>query len=108
MEVVQNIKCVVIGSKIVGKTSLLNSYVSSPNILDGPFDTYNGINVQIEEDGKIFQLELWDTNCADHHKIIRKMYYENCCIVVICFSVMDQRSFRDVRKKVGLDNFRVL
>lgn len=104
MDVVQNIKCIVIGSKLVGKTSLLNSYVASPQSYDGPFDNYNGVKVQIEEQDEIFQLELWDTNCADHHKIIRKIYYENCSVVLICFSVMDHESFRDVRKKVSAGN----
>lgn len=102
METVQNIKCVIIGSKSVGKTTLLNSYVTSPSSSSiRPFDNYNGIKVQIEEDNQIYQLELWDTNCADHHKIIRKNGYENCDIVLVCFSVMDHESLRDVKKKVS-------
>ena len=103
MENVQNIKCVVIGSKLVGKTSLLNSYVMGPQSipsLTSPFDGYNGIKVQIEEQGEIFQLELWDSNSDDHQKMIRKIYYKNCNMVLICFSVLDHESFKDTKKKV--------
>lgn len=102
MENMQNIKCVVIGSKSVGKTSLLNSYVTSPRSSEAPFESYNGIKVQIEESGEIFQLELWDTNCASYNKTMRRKCYENCSVVLVCYSVMDHESFRDVRKKVNL------
>lgn len=99
MENMQNIKCVVIGSKSVGKTSLLNSYVTSPRSSVIPFESYNGIKVQIEENSEIFQLELWDTNCASYNKTMRRKCYEDCSVVLICFSVMDHESFKDVRKK---------
>lgn len=97
----QNIKCVVIGSQAVGKTSFLNAYVTSPDSSTAPFETYNGIKVQIEEEDEMIQLELWDTSSADHNKMIRKIYYEGCSVVLICFSVMDHEAFRDVRKKVA-------
>lgn len=102
MDNMQNIKCVVIGSKSVGKTSLLNSFVTSPRSSEAPFESYNGIKVQIEQSGEIFQLELWDTNCASYNKTMRRKCYENCSVVLVCYSVMDHESFRDVRKKVNL------
>jgi small GTP-binding protein len=100
MENLRKIKIVVIGSKRSGKTSMLNSYVMSPQSAVEPFESYNGIKVQIEDEGEMFELELWDTNSADHQKMIRKIYYENCNIVLVCFSVMDHESFREARKKV--------
>lgn len=100
MENIQNIKCVIIGSNSVGKTSLLNSYVTSPRSSEAPFESYNGIKVQIEENGEIFQLELWDTNCASYNKTIRQKCYEKSSVVIVCFSVMDHESFKDVKKKV--------
>lgn len=102
MEVVQNIKCVVVGRKLVGKTSMLNSFVTSPHSAVAPFESYNGIKVQIEEEGEIFQLELWDTNSDDHQKMIRKIYYTNCSLLLVCYSVMDHESFKDVKNKVKL------
>lgn len=100
MEFVPNIKCVIIGSKSVGKTSMLNSYVTSPQSDVAPFDSYNGIKVQIEEEGEIYQLELWDTQSPDHQKMIRKIYYEGCSMVLVCYSVMDHESYKEVKKKV--------
>lgn len=100
MEVMQSIKCVIIGTKAVGKTSMLNSYVTSPISSLEPFDSHNGIKVEIEQDGKIYQLELWDTNSADYSRPIRKSFYDKSSIVLICYSVMDHDSFKDVRKKV--------
>lgn len=100
METQRNIKCVIVGAKSVGKTSLLNSYVASPNSSVAPFESHNGIKVEIEQDGELVRLELWDTNSAAYSKDIRKSYYENCSVVLICYSVMDHDTFKDVRKKV--------
>lgn len=105
MEIVQNIKCVIVGTKSVGKTSLLNSYVTSPNSSIAPFETHNGIKVEIGEDDVIFQLELWDTNSADYSRDIRKSYYAKSSVILVCYSVMDHDSFKDVRKKVRASNF---
>ena len=104
MENVRNIKCVIVGAIAVGKTSLLNSYVTSPNSSVAPFENYNGIKVEIEQDGEIFRLELWDTNSADYSRDIRKSYYEKCSVVLICYSVMDHDSFKDVKKKASILN----
>lgn len=102
MEVVQNIKCVIVGKKLVGKTSLLNSFVTSPYSEVAPFESLNGIKVQIEEEDEIFQLELWDTNSDDHQKMIRNIYYTNCSMMLVCYSVMDHESFKDAKNKVNL------
>jgi Ras homolog gene family, member H len=101
MEVIQNIKCVIVGGRAVGKTSLLNSFVAGPLSDASPFESYNGIKVQIEENNEIFQLELWDTNSANHNKIIRKMYYEHCNLLIVCYSVMDHEAYKEVRRKVS-------
>ncbi|CRK93274.1 CLUMA_CG006817, isoform A [Clunio marinus] len=99
MENIQNIKCVTIGSKAVGKTSLLNTFAVGPQSADEPFENFNGIKIKLEVDGEIFQLELWDTNCESHNKMIRKVYYNKCNVIILCFSVMDHESFMDVKKK---------
>jgi small GTP-binding protein len=104
MEDLRNIKIVVIGSKCSGKTNMLNSFVMSPQSDVEPFESYNGIKVQIEDEGEMFQLELWDTNSADHQKMIRKIYYENCNVVLVCYSVMEHESMREARKKVREGN----
>jgi small GTP-binding protein len=101
MEPLRKIKCVIVGGKEIGKTSLLNSFVTGPLSPEAVFEAYNGIKVQIEEEGEVYQLELWDTNSAEHHKLIRKVHYENCNVVLICYSVMDHESFKTVRKKVS-------
>jgi len=59
----QNVKCVVIGSKAVGKSSLLNAFVGGTDSEISPFDRYNGMKVGVQVDGIDYNLELWDTEC---------------------------------------------
>lgn len=98
----QTLKCVCIGSKSVGKTTLLNSLVAGMDHSElEPFARCNGIKVEFGGDnGKVYELSLWDTSSSDHQSMIRKVYYEKCDIVLICYSVLDHDSFRDVRRKV--------
>lgn len=101
-EIHKSVKCIFIGSKSVGKTTLLNSLVTGHEQTElEPFERFNGIKVEFGADtGKVYELSLWDTSSADHQSMIRKVYYENCDIVLICYSVLDHESFRDVRGKV--------
>jgi small GTP-binding protein len=94
------IKIVVIGSKAVGKTSLLNAIVSNRDDDYRPFDNVSTMTVTVEKDGTSYSMELWDTKSVDYYKIIDEMQNEELSAVLICYSVMELQTFNDVKKKV--------
>jgi small GTP-binding protein len=94
------IKIVVIGSKAVGKTSLLNTIVSNRDDDYRPFDNVSTMTVKVEKDGTSYSMELWDTKSVDYYKIIDEMHNEELSAVLICYSVMELQTFNDVKKKV--------
>lgn len=101
------IKIVVVGSVKVGKTSLLNALVNSrsPQIDSDdykPFDNVSTMTVQVIESGVNYRIELWDTKSVDFYKIIDGMHNDNeFNVVLICYSVMELKTYQDVKKKVN-------
>ncbi|KAG5676167.1 hypothetical protein PVAND_006016 [Polypedilum vanderplanki] len=97
------IKIVVIGSQLVGKTSLLNAIVRSNNSISDdeykPFDNVSTMTVKVIKDDKTYIFELWDSKSIDYYKIIQEMKNEEISVVLICYSVMELKSFQDVKKK---------
>ncbi|KAK3593176.1 hypothetical protein CHS0354_039662 [Potamilus streckersoni] len=92
------IKCVVIGDENVGKTSLLMSYATDQfptQHVPSVFDNYAGC---ICLSGKQYNLQLIDTldeRSAENNRCI----YPGTDVFVVCFSVINPESFKNVERK---------
>lgn len=108
MQTVKNIKVVVFGDKSIGKTTFLNACLSelgSEYEYNKNFELMSTMTVKIADNNSSdveYNLELWDTKSVESYKIIEEM--KNCefSIALICYSVMDIKSFEDVKKKVKI------
>lgn len=95
------IKIVAIGSSGVGKTSLLNACVSKDENDYRPFDNVSTMSVTLINDDIEYSMELWDTKSVDHYKIIEEMQNDSFSVALFCYSVMDLKTFQDVKKRVS-------
>lgn len=101
IEIERTIKIVLLGDNAVGKTCLLlqlcyKSNTISRKHLESFSSTYQA-NIIVE--GKVYQLELWDTECKDANDNIRPSAYTDTDVFCLCFSVTDVESFRHVENK---------
>lgn len=96
------IKIVVLGSATVGKTSLLNACVSKENDEYRPFENVSTMTVTINDGNNDYSMELWDTKSVDYYKIIEEMQNDSFSVALICYSVIDLKSYQDVKKRVSI------
>lgn len=96
------IKIVALGSIGVGKTSILNTCVNKGVNDYKPFDSVSTMNVMIKDGDLEYNMELWDTKSVDYYKIIEEMQHDSFSIALICYSVMDLKTFEDVKRKVSM------
>lgn len=95
-----NIKCVIVGDCLVGKTCLLQSYTTG-NFLENSeptiFDNYRA-NVMLAEEQKVI-LDLFDTSGDAEYDSLRQISYQNADVVLICFSLLSKTSFENAKLK---------
>lgn len=89
-------KCVVVGSKAVGQTTLIASLTNKPipiysKWLDGP----PSIIVK-KTDTEMVNVEFWDTPYWEDYERLRPVTYVGADIFFIVFSLVDRRSFENV------------
>ncbi|XP_061174313.1 rho-related GTP-binding protein RhoJ-like [Saccostrea echinata] len=93
------IKCVVLGDDSVGKTSLLVNYATNrfpTTHVPSVFDNYAGT---LEMSGKKYHLQLLDTLEEDKDQENSTHILPGADIVVVCYSVVQPTSFRNVEEK---------
>ncbi|CAG5119480.1 unnamed protein product [Candidula unifasciata] len=88
------LKVVLIGDGGVGKSSLMNRFVSNK------FDTqpYHTIGVEflnkdVTVDGQNYTLQIWDTAGQERFRSLRTPFYRGADICLLTFAVNDRKSF---------------
>ena len=87
-------KIIVIGDSSVGKTSILNKYVSnkfSDNIK--PTIGCDHYEKEVESEGKKVKLSIWDTAGQERFRGLAASYYKRAKCVVLVFDITKRESF---------------
>lgn len=92
-------KIVVVGDESSGKTKMLTTFCCSGDneYSHGKFDSYN---VPFTVKDTFLYLSIWDTDDSSKYDSMRPISYTGTHVFIICFSIFDERSFKNVKSKV--------
>jgi Ras-related protein Rab-24 len=82
-----SIKVILIGSRGVGKTSLLATYFDSPfeqNVLPTVAPAFSPMVVTLSS-GLSINLQIWDTAGQERYQSISQMFYRGAQVALVCF-----------------------
>lgn len=94
----RNVKFVLVGDGLVGKTALLSVYAT--NLFPETYipTIFDNLSVNVMLDDLPIHLLLWDTACQEDYDQLRPLSYPGTDIFFVCFSVVDPTSKENVRK----------
>jgi len=95
------IKCVLIGSPAVGKTTLVYRYMN--NKFKNNLHSTLGVDYcekQFKMNNEDYRLQIWDTAGQERYRSISRSYYRYSHCVLYCFSLTDRESFNDLKKYI--------
>ncbi|KAH0787234.1 ras-related protein Rab7 [Histomonas meleagridis] len=85
-------KVVFFGDSGVGKTTIINSFQSSPKAVE-PTISASSINLSVKTDDQDVDLNIWDTAGQDAFQAVAPQYAHGAKAVVFVFALNDKSTF---------------
>ena len=97
----QAIKCkvVLIGKSGVGKTSIMNRYISNTfreNVMTTPGANYTTKELEFPDQKKTVKLEIWDTAGQERYRSLAKVFYNNASACILVYDITSKETFDDI------------
>lgn len=97
-------KIILIGDANIGKTSLINRYVT--NCFNDKYICTIGVDFMMKSinyENQTIKLQLWDTAGMEKYKQITTSYYRGAQAAIVCFDLTNKASFQSITK--WIDDF---
>ena len=93
----KRVKFIIIGDKTVGKSCIINQFIEKQFINEYiPTIGSDKIKKEIEIEGKILNLEIWDTVGQEQYRTVNKIFIKNAQIALIVYDITNKDSFNNL------------
>ena len=99
----KRVKFIIIGDKTVGKSCIINQFIEKQFINEYiPTIGSDKIMKEIEIEGKILNLEIWDTVGQEQYSAVNKIFIKNAQIALIVYDITNRKSFENLNNWYNL------
>ena len=100
MESILPVKCVLLGETAVGKSSIINRFIS--NSFKSDFSPtmvgcYSAKEVYFEEQKQKISFEIWDTAGQEKYRSSNKIYYQDAIIAILVYDITRKESYEALK-----------
>ena len=100
-EDIQSCKVVLIGESGVGKTSIINRYISdtfSPVLTATPGASFTNKKIFMKDYNQSIKFEIWDTAGQEKYRALAKVFYKNAAVCILVYDITRKNSFEELKK----------
>ena len=99
----KRVKFIIIGDKTVGKSCIINQFIEKQFVNEYiPTIGSDKIKKEIEIEGKILNLEIWDTVGQEQYSAVNKIFIKNAQIALIVYDITNRKSFENLNNWYNL------
>jgi len=92
-------KCVIIGDGNVGKSSMISAFIKSEFLAEYKPTVFDTHQKTVVVDGRKIKISYLDTAGQECFSRVRTLNYSGTDVILLCFSVIDQKSMMNVRDR---------
>ena len=99
----KRVKFIIIGDKTVGKSCIINEFIEK-QFINEYIATIGADKImkEIEIEGKILNLEIWDTVGQEQYSAVNKIFIKNAQIALIVYDITNRKSFENLNNWYNL------
>ena len=93
-------KVVLIGESGVGKTSIINRYISntfSQVLTATPGASFTTKTVFLKDYNQSIKFEIWDTAGQEKYRALAKVFYKNAAVCILVYDILRKTSFEELK-----------
>ena len=106
----ESLKCkvILIGETRVGKTSIINRYISDnfrSSLSPTPGASFSTKTVFIKDYIQSIKFEIWDTAGQEKYRSLAKVFYTNRDAIILMYDITERESLEEI-KKYGINEIK--
>ena len=96
----ENVKVVLLGEQGVGKTCIINRFISdefNENTMSSLSAQFISKTIELKDIKKFIKFEIWDTAGQEKFHSLAKIFYRDAKVICLVYDITDRESFENLK-----------